>query len=210
VIALRDRQRRNLIATVLISQGCPMLLGGDEMGHTQGGNNNTYCQDNEISWLDWEHVDEDMLAFTRRAIEVRANYAVLRRQRFFQGQIGRGVRRKDIAWFRRDGQEMRDQHWGNDQRQSLGALLNGDLIPDRGPRGERVTGDSLLLLFHSAHKNTLWQLPTGWGEVWEVVLDTALPDEPPGTRSCHGGEALTVTSRSLVILRRSSPPPPPD
>jgi glycogen operon protein len=210
VIALRDRQRRNLITTLLISQGCPMLLSGDEMGHTQGGNNNAYCQDNEISWLDWANVDEDMLAFTRRVIALRAAQPVLHRQRFFSGQVGRGVRRKDIAWFRRDGQEMQDRHWGNAKRQSLGALLNGELIPDRGPRGERITGDSLLLLFHSNHEDTLWQLPSGWGEEWEVILDTAVPDEPPGTRRCLGGEALTVTSRSLVILRRASAPPAAD
>jgi glycogen operon protein len=210
VIALRNRQRRNLITTVLLSQGCPMLLSGDEMGQTQGGNNNAYCQDNEISWLDWDHVDEEMLTFTRRVIELRANYAVLRRQRFFHGQVGRGARRKDIAWFRRDGEEMRDEHWGNDQRQSLGALLNGELIPDRGTRGERITGDSLLLLFHSAHEDTLWQLPSGWGEEWEVILDTAVPDEPPGARRRRGGEALPVSSRSLVILQRTSAPPPTD
>ncbi|HEV7465144.1 MAG TPA: alpha-amylase family glycosyl hydrolase, partial [Candidatus Dormibacteraeota bacterium] len=207
VIELRNRQRRNLLATVLVSQGCPMLLAGDEIGQTQGGNNNAYCQDNEISWLDWTDVDKDMLAFARRVIALRAGHAVLRRQRFFHGQVGRGVRRKDIAWFRRDGREMRDEHWGNDQRQSLGALLNGELIPDRGPRGERITGDSLLLLFHSSHEDTLWQLPSGWGDDWEVILDTAAPEEPPGTRRCRGGEALPVVSRSLVILRRASAPP---
>jgi isoamylase len=207
VIELRNRQRRNLLATVLLSQGCPMLLGGDEIGQTQGGNNNAYCQDNEISWLDWTDVDEGMLAFAKRVIALRANHAVLRRQRFFHGQVGRGVRRKDIAWFRRDGEEMSDEHWGNDQRQSLGALLNGELIPDRGPRGERITGDSLLLLFHSSHEDTLWQLPSGWGDEWGVILDTAAPEEAPGTRRCRGGEALPVVSRSLVVLRRASAPP---
>jgi glycogen operon protein len=105
---------------------------------------------------------------------------------------------------------MRDEHWGNDQRQSLGALLNGELIPDRGTRGERISGDSLLLLFHSARGDTLWQLPSGWGKEWEVILDTAVPDEPPGARRCRGGEALPVSSRSLVILRRTSAPPPAD
>jgi glycogen operon protein len=97
---------------------------------------------------------------------------------------------------------MGDEHWGSDERQSLGALLNGELIPDRGPRGERISGDTLLLLFHSSHENTLWQLPSGWGDEWEVILDTASPEEEPGTRRCHGGEALPVVSRSLVVLRR--------
>ncbi len=150
VVELRNRQRRNMLATVLLSQGCPMLLGGDEIGQTQGGNNNAYCQDNEISWLDWEHVDEDMLAFTERVIDLRAGQPVLRRQRFFHGQVGRGVRRKDIAWFRRDGEEMRDEHWGNDQRQSLGALLNGELDPRPRPpwraHHRRLAADAVPLL----------------------------------------------------------------
>ena len=116
--------------------------------------------------------------------------------------MGRGARRKDIAWFRRDGEEMQDEHWGNERRQSLGALLNGELIPDRGPRGEHIVGDTLLVLIHSHFEDTLWQLPTGWGAEWEVILDTATPGEPAGTRRCAQGAALPVVSRSLVALRR--------
>ncbi|HEV3123360.1 MAG TPA: glycogen debranching protein GlgX [Candidatus Dormibacteraeota bacterium] len=201
ILELRARQQRNLLATVFLSQGCPMLLTGDEMSRTQRGNNNAYCQDNEISWIDWRKQDATMLAFTRRLIQLRAEQPVLRRQRFFQGQVGRGTRRKDIGWFRRDGLEMTDRHWGNEARQSLGMLLNGDLIPDRGPRGEPIVGDSLLILLHSNHDETAWQLPTGWGAEWDVILDTAAPAEPPGTRRCTQGGALTVTGRSLVVLR---------
>jgi isoamylase len=201
ILELRARQQRNLLATVFLSQGCPMLLTGDEMSRTQRGNNNAYCQDNEISWIDWRKQDATMLAFTRRLIQLRAEQPVLRRQRFFQGQVGRGTRRKDIGWFRRDGLEMTDRHWGNEARQSLGMLLNGDLIPDRGPRGEPIVGDSLLILLHSNHDDTAWQLPTGWGAEWDVILDTAAPAEPPGTRRCTQGGALTVTGRSLVVLR---------
>jgi isoamylase len=200
--ALRARQRRNLIATLFLSQGCPMLLGGDEIGRTQKGNNNAYCQDNEISWFEWSNADGEMLDFVRRLIRLRAAQPVLRRQRFFQGQVGRGARRQDILWFRRNGAEMGDEHWGDAQRQSLGALLNGELIPDRGPRGERIVGDTLLVLLHSDDEDTLWKLPVGWGAEWEVILDTDAPDEPPGQRRCKEGTALEVTARSLVVLRR--------
>jgi len=201
--ALRARQRRNLIATLFLSQGCPMLLGGDEIGRTQNGNNNAYCQDNEVSWFDWANADREVLDFVRRLIRLRASQPVLRRQRFFQGQVGRSARRQDIVWFRRNGEEMSDEHWGDAQRQSLGALLNGELIPDRGPRGERIAGDTLLVLLHSDDEDTLWQLPTGWGTEWDVILDTDAPDEPPGQRRCREGTALEVTARSLVVLRRA-------
>ncbi len=204
ILALRARQQRNMLATVLLSQGCPMLLSGDEIGRTQQGNNNAYCQDSEISWLDWENADQALLRFTNRLIALRRAHPALRRQRFFQGQIGRGNRRKDIAWFRRDGTEMTDRHWSNQQRMSLGMLLNGDLIPDRGPRGERITDDTLLVLLHSHHDDTVWRLPSGWGEGWEVILDTARPDEIPGARWLRGSGELEVTSRSLVVLRRTS------
>jgi glycogen operon protein len=200
---LRARQQRNFLATLFISQGCPMLLGGDEIGRTQQGNNNAYCQDNEISWLDWQTADENLLQFTRRLIALRRAHPVLHRQRFFSGQVGRGHRRKDIAWYRRDGEEMTDEQWVSDERQSLGMLLNGDMIPDRGPRGERITDDTLLVLLHSHYEDTQWQMPTGWGARWEVILDTAQPDELPGIRTVAAGDALDVTSRSLVILRRS-------
>jgi glycogen operon protein len=202
---LRARQQRNFLATVLISQGCPMLLSGDEIGRSQRGNNNAYCQDNEVSWLDWRNADHSLLRFTRRLIGLRRDHPVLRRQRFFQGQLGRGHRRKDIAWFRRDGTEMSDRDWSSAQRMSLGVLLNGELIPDRGPRGERINDDMLLVLLHSHHDDTVWKLPTGWGDTWEVIIDTARPDEIPGARWLRGGDGeLKVAARSLVILRRGA------
>jgi glycogen operon protein len=178
-----------------------MVLSGDEIGHTQQGNNNAYCQDNEISWLDWDDSDEDLRRFTQRLIALRREHPSLHRQRFFSGQLGRGHKRQDIAWFRRDGKEMTNRHWTSGERQSLGMLLNGEMIRDRGPRGERIVDDTLLVLLHSHHEDTRWQMPTGWGARWEVLVDTALPDEPAGTRTVGAGEALPVTSRSLVILR---------
>jgi glycogen operon protein len=179
-----------------------MLLHGDEMGRTQRGNNNAYCQDNELSWIDWKKCDQQMLAFTRRLIQLRQAEPVLRRQRFFQGQVGRGVHRKDLVWFRRDGEEMHDDDWGSDQRQSLGMLLNGELIPDRGPRGEPTCGNTLLVLLHGGPEDTSWRLPHGWGTRWDVILDTARPAEPAGERTCRESQELQVTGRSLVVLRR--------
>jgi isoamylase len=172
------------------------------MGRTQRGNNNAYCQDNEVAWQDWENLDETMLRFAQRVVALRRSQPVLRRQRFFAGQVGRGVHRKDIAWFRRDGKEMEDEHWGNRHRQSLGMLLNGDLIPDRGRRGERIRGDTLLILLHAGEADTRWTLPTGWGDEWEMLLDTAVPDEPEGRRRFRGGGMVRLVGRSVVILRR--------
>jgi isoamylase len=203
ILALRDRQRRNLMATVMLSQGCPMILHGDELGRTQRGNNNAYCQDNEISWIDWASVDRTMLDFTRRVLALRHAQPVLRRQHFFQGQVGRGVRRKDIVWFRTDGAEMDDEDWGDDQRRSLGMLLNGELIPERDDLGDRIRGDTLLVLLHAHWEDVAWRLPTGWGERWEVLLDTALPDEWPGARTLSAGAELTLVGRSLAVLRRT-------
>ncbi len=199
---LRDRQRRNYVATLMLSQGCPMVLHGDELGRTQAGNNNAYCQDNEVSWIDWAHVDQPMLDFVCAVVALRRAQPVLRRRHFFSGQVGRGHRRKDIVWFRRSGDEMEDDDWGNEQRQAIGMMLNGDLIPDTDARGHRITGDTLLVMLHSHFEDTLWQLPRGWGDRWEVLLDTARPQEQPGTRTYDAGGDVQVTSRSLLVLRR--------
>jgi hypothetical protein len=143
-----------------------------------------------------------MLDFTRRVLALRHAQPVLRRRHFFQGQVGRGARRKDIAWFGRDGAEMDDEDWADQRRQSLGMLLNGDLIPERDDRGERVRGDTLLVLLHAGPEDLSWRLPTGWGERWEVLLDTARPDEAEGSRELVAGCGLAMVSRSLVVLRR--------
>jgi glycogen operon protein len=180
-----------------------MLVHGDELGRTQRGNNNAYCQDNEISWVDWANVDEPMLAFTRRVVALRHSQPVLRRQHFFQGQVGPGRRRKDIVWFKTDGVEMEEDDWAVQDRRSLGMLLNGDLIPDRDDQGEQIRGDTLLVLLHAHHEDTTWRMPTGWGERWEVLLDTALPEEAAGTRCCAAGAKLRMVARSLVVLRRT-------
>jgi isoamylase len=202
VAALRARQQRNLIASVLLSQGCPMLVAGDEIGRTQGGNNNAYCQDNETSWLDWSSVDEALLAFTRRVIRLRSEQPVLRRQRFFEGQVGRGQRRKDVAWFDDEGAEMTEAEWDDESRRSLAMLFNGDEIPDHTDDGRQIRGDTLLIILHSHHQDMSWTLPRGWGQHWEVLMDTAdnAAHDPP--RAVEASQALRVTARSLVVLRR--------
>ncbi|HEY8756821.1 MAG TPA: glycogen debranching protein GlgX [Candidatus Dormibacteraeota bacterium] len=202
VLTLRARQQRNLLATLILSEGCPMLLAGDEIGHTQRGNNNAYCQDNEDSWLDWSAVDEPLLGFTRRLIALRAGQPVLRRQRFFAGQVGRGQRRKDVVWLDDEGIEMTEAEWDDESRRSLAMLLNGDEIPDHTPDGRQIRGDTLLVILHSHHKDMSWQLPRGWGHHWEVLLDTAdaAPCDPP--RKVEASDPLLVAARSLVVLRR--------
>jgi glycogen operon protein len=202
ILALRARQQRNLVATVLLSQGCPMLVAGDDIGRTQGGNNNAYCQDNEISWLDWANVDEGLFDFTRRLIALRADQPVLRRQRFFAGQVGRGQRRKDVVWLDDLGNEMNEEEWDDSSRRSLAMLLNGDEIPDHTADGQQIRGDTLLVILHSHHVDMEWHLPPGWGDRWEVLVDTASPDPRDPARVVDAAEPLLVTARSLLVLRQ--------
>jgi glycogen operon protein len=202
VRALRQRQQRNLLATLILSVGCPMIVAGDEMGRTQRGNNNVYCQDNETSWLDWENTDRELLDYTRHLIALRAEQPVLRRQRFFAGQVGRGQRRKDVVWLDDHGVEMTEAQWDDESRRSLGMLLNGDEIPDHTADGHRIRGDTLLLIVHSHHKDKLWTLPSGWGDHWEVLLNTAQGTAPARARVIEAAKPLRVSSRSLVVLRR--------
>jgi isoamylase len=201
VIELRARQMRNLLATLLLSQGVPMLLGGDEMGRTQGGNNNAYCQDNDVSWFDWDHQDGELVAFTQRLISLRNNHPVFRRRHFFQGQPLHGAGVSDIAWFRAEGTEMTDTDWHEGYAKTLGVFLNGDAIPDLGARGERITDDSFLVLFNAHDGQVEFVLPPEeFGERWVKVLDTA--DAFDEGLQFKAAEALPVESRSLVLLRR--------
>jgi glycogen operon protein len=202
IAALRRRQQRNFLTTLLLSQGVTMLLGGDESGRSQGGNNNAYCQDNEISWLDWETTDDDLLDFTRRLIALRREHPVLRRRRWFQGRPIRGT--VDLGWCRPDGEEMSDEDWEAGYAHSVGVFLNGEAITDRDPRGQRVTDESFLLLFN-AHSETIeWTLPKQWGSWWEQVLDTAGPDQDGVLLDSPG--QVPVAGRSLVVLRRCDAP----
>ncbi|MDQ6918584.1 MAG: glycogen debranching enzyme, partial [Candidatus Dormibacteraeota bacterium] len=185
------------------SQGCPMISHGDELGRSQRGNNNAYCQDDELTWVDWDHADPELLAWTRRLIRFRREQPVLRRQKFFIGAVGRGSRRQDLVWLRSNGQEMKDANWRNRSLLSIGMLLNGEMIPDRSPRGEPIRGDTLLLLFHAHHEPLGWKLPGAeWGREWAVELDTAKPAEQSSSRRCRAGEILSLEPRSVAVLKR--------
>ena len=158
ILSLRARQVRNLLATLLLSQGVPMLVAGDELGRTQRGNNNAYCQDNEISWLDWSSVDEDLLAFTRSVIELRQSHPVFHRRNWFQGRPIHGVGIEDCAWFQPSGEEMSVQDWEVGYARSLGVFINGAFL-GIDDRGQRITDDSFLLLFNAHNEPVEFRLP---------------------------------------------------
>ena len=179
-----------------------MVLGGDESGRTQGGNNNAYCQDNEISWHDWNRSDEELVDFTRRLIALRRDHPVLRRRRYLRGRPVRGS--TELGWCKPDGAEMSDHDWDAGFTRSVGLFHNGQAIADRDPRGQRVTDDSFLLLFNAHHESIDWTLPKQWGQYWEPVFDTAGP-VPEGTPFASGG-TLLVAGRSVVVLRRRDKP----
>jgi isoamylase len=205
VLALRARQRRNMLATLLLSQGVPMVLHGDELGRTQWGNNNAYCQDNEVSWVDWSAADQELFAFTSALIGMRREHPVFRRRRFFAGRpIRGGDDLRDIAWFTESGKEMTEQDWEMPVGQYLTVFLNGDGIPDPDPRGQRVTDNSFLLCFNARYTDIDVQLPgNGYGREWAVVLDTATGQLPGSRGATTAGDAkITITGRSLVILER--------
>ncbi|MBB4683077.1 glycogen debranching protein GlgX [Amycolatopsis jiangsuensis] len=209
VRTLRARQRRNLLATVLLSQGVPMLLHGDEMGRTQQGNNNAYCQDTELSWMDWEQVTDnaDLVEFTAALTAFRKAHPVFRRRRFFQGKpVRKGAELGDIAWFTPAGEVMTEQNWDDDAGKSLVIFLNGEGIPDLDPRGIPVSDDSFLLAFNAYWEDLPVTLPgNGYGREWTVVLDTATGDVGgEGTEPVEGGGEFTLPARSLVVLQRTA------
>ncbi|MXM65430.1 glycogen debranching protein GlgX [Streptomyces sp. HUCO-GS316] len=206
VLELRARQQRNFLATLLLSQGIPMLSHGDELGRTQRGNNNAYCQDNEVSWIDWAVTGEqrDLTEFTRYVIGLRAAHPVLRRSRFFRGQQVRRAGRQlpDLVWLLPDASEMTDADWQRSDAHSVGVFLNGDAIAEPDPCGRPVVDDSLLILFNGYWERVDFRLPdVTYGERWTTLVDTA---EPQGAdESEHkAGTSLTVESRSLVLLSR--------
>ncbi|MFO7974952.1 MAG: glycogen debranching protein GlgX [Candidatus Hydrogenedentota bacterium] len=204
VLHLRTRQRRNCMVSLLLSQGVPMLLGGDEIGRTQQGNNNAYCQDNEISWYDWANKDEEFFAFCQRLIQYRGEHPVFRRRRWFQGQAIRGSETKDIAWFTMEGEPMTEEHWEQGYAKSLGVYLNGQTIPNPNPRGERVTDDNFYLIFNAHHEPLDFTLPDQtFAERWLKELDTETGWIDDGERY-EAGTQITIEAYSMVVLRHES------
>ncbi|MEV4006235.1 glycogen debranching protein GlgX [Actinomadura sp. NPDC049753] len=201
VLELRARQRRNFLATLFLSQGVPMLSHGDELGRTQEGNNNAYCQDNEIAWVHWE--DSGDMEFVRLVSRLRHDHPVFRRRRFFTG-TGRGAA-ADIAWLTPAGESMTDQDWNVGFAKSLGVFLNGDAITEPDPRGRRVRDDSFLLLINAGSEPVEFTLPGAeYGERWEFALDTAEPGTVGERPRLKARDVVTVVDRALLVLRRGA------
>jgi isoamylase len=212
ILALRARQQRNFIATLMVSQGTPMLLGGDERSRSQSGNNNPWCQDNEISWFDWDWTElaEDIHAFTRRAIKMRLSHPVFRRESFLVGSNLNDDTTDDPAdadladgwWFRPDGEKMTPAEWDGDCR-AFGLFLNGEAIPNLGPQGQRITDDSFLLMFNACPDNIDFTLPRRYTEMrWAVELSTMAPGALPGSTVYDASQPVSLIHRSLLILKR--------
>ncbi|TDC98847.1 glycogen debranching enzyme GlgX [Nonomuraea deserti] len=201
VETLREQQKRNFLTTLFLSQGVPMLSHGDELGRTQQGNNNGYCQDNALTWVDWSDVRENwlMLEFTQSLAELRKRHPVFRRRRFFYGKPVRGL--SDIAWLTPSGEEMTDSDWNVGYAKSLAVFLNGDAITEPDRRGRPIRDDSFLLLFNAHHDTIQFTIPKDYGEMWHTEIDTAMPINV-GARMCRAGEAVAVPGRSVRVLRR--------
>ena len=201
VLALRNRQRRNFLATLLMSEGVPMILYGDELGRTQQGNNNAYAQDNDISWVDWGVADSNLLAFTRTVSQLRAEHPVFRRRRFFDG-LGRGEELGDVAWLKPDGTDMTKRDWAAGFAKSLTVFLNGEAIREPGRQGERIVDDSFLVLFNASEDDLEFTIPAAtYGAAWEPVLDTS-DDDLREREAVLATERLKIISRSLLVLKR--------
>ncbi|KDN86219.1 glycogen debranching protein GlgX [Kitasatospora cheerisanensis] len=211
VLDLRARQQRNFIATLMLSQGVPMLSHGDELGRTQRGNNNAYCQDSDLTWLAWpspggEQADSRLLEFTQGMIWLRRDHPVFRRRRFFHGRPVSGTHDAltDIAWFTPGGEEMTKKDWSTSYAKSLTVFLNGNAISEPDRRGGKIVDDSFLLMFNAHSEPITFTVPAGHGEAWQVVVDTSLPTLPaPGTGPrAKAGDTLRLLDRSLMVLQR--------
>jgi isoamylase len=203
IAALRERQKRNFLATLLLSQGIPMLCAGDELGRTQGGNNNAYCQDNETSWIDWS-LDENgraLLQFARRMIEIRREHPAFRRRDFFQGRPLHGGDVKDISWFKPDGSEMNLDAWDHEHARALGVYLAGEALTETDRRGQRLTDDNFLLLFNAGSEAVEFQLPQQLGPgSWLVLVDTCHEQGLQPDGAFEPGASYHAQARSLALL----------
>ena len=205
IIAAREQTKRNLMATLLLSQGVPMIGHGDELSRTQNGNNNVYCQDNETSWVDWDLDDRKraFLTFTRQLVAVRERHPSLGRPRFFQGRKIRGSPVEDLAWFRPDGEPMTEEEWNEGWARAIGMRLGGKALTEVDQEGNRLTDDDHFLLLNGHYEAVTFCLPRdAAGDTWGVVVDTASGEVDGGERTITAGEEFDVPARSLLLLRR--------
>jgi glycogen operon protein len=205
VLKLRERQKRNFLATLIFSQGVPMLLGGDEIGHTKRGNNNTYCQDNELNWLNWDldSSNAQLLSFVRLLVEIRRNHPVFRRRSFFRGRAMRDPDLADVLWLRPDGSQMNRADWLNPESRALGMMLIGHAIDELDDRGNPIVDDTMLLLLNASHRTVAFALPRPAGRdgEWEMIMDTG---SPIGRRVCPAlvpGRIHEMAPSSMVLFR---------
>src|SRR3989449_6259865 len=204
ISALRERQKRNFLATLLLSQGVPMLCGGDEIGRTQRGNNNAYCQDTVISWLDWslDNLRGDLLTFTRFVAGLRREHPVFRRRQFFFGRKFQGSEVKDLTWFRCDGGEMTQDDWTNPITRCFGLRLAGDGIQEPDVTGRRGVDDTFFVMLNAHHEPMGFTLPAHRNDIrWEPVLDTREPTGQRKAEALSGGDVYDMEARSVVVLR---------
>ncbi len=203
---LRARQQRNQLSTLMLSQGVPMILGGDEIGRTQGGNNNAYCQDNEVSWYDWENADQALLTFVSALIALRREHPTFRRRQFFQGRVLHGEGTVDLQWFTADAEIMNDDQWNQDDLKTVTIFLGGGSI-EQSARGEQITDCDVIWMINASANDTDFRLPAEqWGKHWRCVLDTATATvNAPDAAIVDGGGAVTLVSRSLMLFVRHDP-----
>jgi isoamylase len=207
ITSLRRQRVKNFLATLLLSQGVPMIVHGDELGRTQGGNNNTYAQDNELSWIDWANADDELIAFTTSLIDLRRKHPTFRRQRYFDGRIvrrGEGDPVPDIVWLTPEGEAMQEEEWDSGFGRSIGMFLNGNGIRGRDSRGGRITDVNFVLYFNAHDETVTFTLPTDeYATTWEIVVDTATTRR--SSRKPQAGARLPVAGRSMVVLRDATP-----
>jgi glycogen operon protein len=202
VLALRRRQQRNFFTTLLLSQGVPMIVAGDEFGRSQQGNNNGYCQDNELSWLNWKEMDHDLMQFTRQLIALRKAHPAFCRRRWFQGQPIKGIGLEDIAWFLPDGIEMSDEHWSHDFAKSMAVFFNGKGLHSSGPKGEQIVDDSFYIIFNAHYEPLDFRLPhEKYGHKWKKMLDTKDLQIKAGEEEYNSDGVIKVDARSVVVLQ---------
>ena len=206
IISLRNKQKRNFLTTLFLSQGVPMLVAGDEFGRTQYGNNNAYCQDNETSWIDWERADQELLAFTRGIIQFCKDHPTFRRRRWFQGRAIKGSGVHDIMWFLPDGNQMNDEHWENDFAKSFGVYLDGDGIKDVGYQSQKIVDDTFYIIFNAHYEPLDYILPEAEeGSGWCKVIDTSDGFIGQDSKQLKAGESVQVKARSTMVMKSKNP-----